>query len=36
MFEVKLVSFNRAGVNGWGVVTSPGVVDMSRRLDEVD
>jgi 2-keto-4-pentenoate hydratase/2-oxohepta-3-ene-1,7-dioic acid hydratase in catechol pathway len=34
MFDVKLVSFNRAGANGWGVVTPSGVVDMSRRLDD--
>jgi 2-keto-4-pentenoate hydratase/2-oxohepta-3-ene-1,7-dioic acid hydratase in catechol pathway len=33
MFDVKLVSFNRAGTTGWGVVTPSGVVDMSRRLD---
>lgn len=34
MFEVKLVSFNRVGANGWGVVTPSGVVDISRRLDD--
>ena len=30
---MKLVSFNRVGANGWGVVTPSGVVDISRRLD---
>lgn len=30
---MKLVSFDRAGVAGWGVVKAAGVVDMSRRLD---
>jgi len=29
---VKLVSFNRNGGKGWGVVTPSGVVDMSRRF----
>lgn len=30
---MKLVSFNRMGANGWGVVTLSGVVEMSRRLE---